>query len=219
MKKIETRIRFSDSPWMKNLPTVTIGGLGGIGSWVTFFIGRFGGSMTLYDFDTVDDSNLGGQCYGRSYLGKTKEAAMVAILDEFCDNRDVFTFGKLEEDSMVSEYCFACFDSMSARKSMFEAWKKLENRKLFIDGRMLAEAYQIYVVTPGQEEEYEKTLFEDDEVEDLLCSYKATTHCGAGIAHDMTVIFTNFLTNLEEDIRVVPKRINNLLPLMHKDVY
>lgn len=213
-------VRFSDAKWLSNLPEVTIGGIGGIGSWLAFFLGRINFPLYIYETDTIDETNMGGQLYATSHIGMTKVDALMLNLRDFSNFDNVQDLGKYEENNMVSDYVFACFDNMKARKAMFEAWKKLEKPCLFIDGRMLAENFQIYCVTPDKIKEYEETLFDDSELEDLPCSYKATSHCGAMIASNMVGLLTNYLTNrnMKMDLRNVPFRVSMEISLMNYEV-
>jgi hypothetical protein len=121
--------------------------------------------------------------------------------------------GKYTSDSAISPIMFSCFDNMQARKDMFANWRSDSGRELFIDGRMTAETGEIYFITKGREEAYEKTLFNDDEVEDLPCSFKATSHNGAMIASQMVSGLNNYLANksLEIDIRDVPFKLQYML--------
>lgn len=83
--------------------------------------------------------------------------------------------------------------------------------------RLSAENFQIYVVKKNDDyAKYEATLFEDSEVEELPCSYKATSHCGAMIGAYITGIITNWLTNdrIGDDISEVPFNINMQVPIM-----
>jgi hypothetical protein len=104
---------------------------------------------------------------------------------------------------------------MKARRLMFNKWKNLvangEGTRLgvpaiFIDGRMTVESFQIFAVTPDKIEDYEQHLFSDADVQDPICSLKATSHIGAQIASQMVQIFTNYTTNynMGDEIRDVP---------------
>ena len=67
-------VRFSGLMWYN--PTfldITIGGAGGIGSWFTTLISRIGvSSLHLYDMDTIDTTNLGGQLYKTGQVNMSK---------------------------------------------------------------------------------------------------------------------------------------------------
>jgi len=98
---------------------------------------------------------------------------------------------------------------MAARKLLFNKWFSYQNEKtteyrkenpkeinIFIDGRMTAEGIQVFVVRSLEEAEvYSKTLFDDSEIEDAMCSYKATCQTGTMIASLMSVVFLNHVAN------------------------
>jgi molybdopterin/thiamine biosynthesis adenylyltransferase len=215
-----TSVRFSDIEWFHPGIPVLIGGAGGIGSWLTFFLARQECKIYLHDFDEVDETNLGGQLYGTNYIGQDKVESMMSIADKFCANDTVSNMGKFTEDSYANTIMFSAFDNMKARKLMFEKWRAQPNREIFIDGRMLAESAQIFAVRKGREDEYEEWLFDDSEVEDIACSMKATSHCGAMTASFMTSIFNNYITNVKSkmEFREVPFKTVFELPTITQEV-
>lgn len=214
--KDNTKTRFSSAPWFgAGSLEIIIGGVGGIGSWVALFLGRIGHQLYLFDDDTVDTTNLAGQFYRLAQTGSAKTTAVADNVQEFAGIWPE-EMGRFTEDSAACPIMFSCFDSMSARKLMFEKWAAQEDRQVFIDGRMLAETGMVFVVQKGQEDMYRSELFDDGEVEDADCSYKATSHCGAFIASLMVAGLNNYLTNViaEDDIRVVQFRTDFELPLL-----
>lgn len=215
-----TSVRFSDADWFHPGIPVVVGGAGGIGSWLTFFLARQECKIFLHDFDEVDETNLGGQLYGTNYIGTYKAEAMSDIAKTFCNNESVKNMGKFDDESFASPIMFSAFDSMTARKAMFEKWKAQSNREIFIDGRMLAESGMVFAVLKGREEKYEKELFDDSEVEEQACSLKATSHCGAFIASIMTATFNNYVTNVKRksNFREVPFKTSFGLDLLMFDV-
>jgi len=227
MKKLKLKtkgkagsVRFSDTPWFRPGIPVTIGGIGGIGSWLAFFLARQECDIYLQDMDIVDETNLGGQLYGSNYIGMSKENAMNSIIQNFSGNLEVHQMGKWTEDSFPTPVMFSCFDNMAARKMMFNSWKKQSRRAIFIDGRMLCESAQVLAVTKGKEGQYEEELFDDSEVEDLECSLKATSHCGAMTASYMVAVFNNMVANTvkKSNFREVPFKILFELPTITQQV-
>lgn len=203
----ETQQRFKDLSWFDPDYEITIGGAGGIGSWTAFLLGRIGYTLYIYDYDIIERHNLGGQLFSLDQVGQAKVNALAENIEKFSENSNVQAINdKLDENSLITDICFSCFDNMKARKTMFEKWKASETRKVFIDGRMSAELFQIYIVIPGREEEYEKSLFEDSEVEEQPCTMKATSHCASTIAGLMTAAFTNYVANEKEGVvfRAIP---------------
>tara|TARA_R100000908_G_C3732712_1_gene131564 strand:- start:315 stop:1052 length:738 start_codon:yes stop_codon:yes gene_type:complete len=201
--------RFSDLMWYdsNNPPHALVGGVGGIGSWLSFLLGRMGCHLYLFDNDEIDETNMGGQLYQPSQIGMTKVEAAHLNIYNFTGNSDIETFSKYTEESEFCPITFSCFDNMKSRKIMFDIWANShDGNGIFIDGRMLAESFQIYAVLPGSEDKYRETLFDDSEVEEQPCSAKATSHTAAMISSMMVGIFTNYLSNIktEMNIREVP---------------
>lgn len=210
--------RFKDLEWYGNPEDIIVGGAGGIGSWLILFLSRIGHNLYVFDFDTIDGTNFGGQLYPTSHLGKGKVESIKQTVRNFCGEDLVESMGKYDEGSMVSEIMFSSFDNMEARKTMFDKWKTLPEKRVFIDGRMQAEYFEVYAVTPDRVEEYEATLFHDDEVEDLPCSAKSTTHCGAMCASTMVSMFNNFITNEIDNSRELPFKYSISLQLFMVDM-
>lgn len=199
---VDYHARFKDCPWHQDkFPNVSIGGVGGIGSWLAFFLGRIGANMDLYDFDTIDYTNMGGQLYPVQGIGRPKTKVIKEEIRRFSGTVGIREMGRLSEKSSVHSICFAAFDSITARRQMFEAWKRsnehvrLTRPQLFVDGRMTVESFQMYIVTPDRLKEYEETLFDDSSIPEPACSLKATSHIGAMIGSVMTQAFTNYMTN------------------------
>lgn len=174
-----TNQRFSDAMWasVQFDDKITIGGLGGIGHGLALQLGAYDHDINLYDMDVVEPHNCIPQGYRVNQIGLTKaEATMDDIYQYYRHERISSYTDKISRNSLVSTICFACFDNMEARRSMFESWKSRDDRKLFVDGRLLAEYFQVYFVQLGMEDRYESTLFSDSEVEMESCTYKQTKH-------------------------------------------
>lgn len=203
--------RFKDLMWYDpGFAEIIVGGTGGIGSWLSLLLARMGYTLHLFDDDVIDESNMAGQLYKLSDVGKNKADAMVKIIRDFSGNLDATANGRYTEESGTSDVVFSCFDNMSARKLMFEQWAADEDRKIFIDGRMNAETFQIFCVIKGREDAYREKLFDDSEVPDQPCSAKATSHTAAMLSGMMAAAFTNFVSNEKEgdEIKEVPFETN-----------
>jgi|SRR6187402_110566 len=226
--------RFKDAPWFPKEEThVIVGGAGGIGSWLTMMLARAGFMPIVYDFDTIEEHNMGGQLFPKRLIGKTKVAALKEIVQDFTDTVIDIQNEKYTTESPTHHYVFSAFDNMQARKDMFANWKiyvkdwqnslteaplaegETEIVPVFIDGRLTMEQLHIFCVTPDRIEEYEKHLFDDSEVPDAPCTLKQTSHSAAMIAAHMVAFFTNHFANnqIGEDDRALPFSWEYFIPI------
>jgi hypothetical protein len=216
-------VRFSGASWYKPGIKLIVGGVGGIGSWLSLALARQEAILYLFDMDEVDETNMGGQHYRTSDIARNKAEVMREQILEYCGNVDVTALGEYTEESFTGPIVFSAFDSMEARKIMFERWVEYINSEegkdkpaLFIDGRLLAEEMKVFAVTRADIEKYRTYLWDDSEIEELECSYKATTHCSMSIASIMVSVYNNYIANVNENamIREVPFLTEFTLPLM-----
>lgn len=212
--------RFRDADWYNPGLEMTVGGAGNVGSWLCLFLARQECNIYLYEYDHIDELNMAGQLFKISDIGKTKAESVLNLINEYTTGK-LNPLGKFSDVSPVTNTVFSAFDSMKARKELFQAWKKLEDRKIFIDARTSMENGQIFCVLPGREEEYEKTLFDDKDVEELPCNLKSTSHCGAIIAGLMVSVFNNYTSNIKHnlDIRETPFKFEYDLQLLNFKQY
>ena len=230
-KEVNSRaVRFSQAPWYTENIEVIIGGLGGIGSYLAYYLGRQDCEMHMYDFDTVEETNLGGQMYtstdAKAQLTKTAAAMKNAL--QYSLNNNCTTYDKYTKTGLSSNFMFSCFDNLDARKYMFENWLEYvienpEEQCLFVDGRMSAENFDVFFVKSYDKEgiqKYKDDLYSDVKIEELPCNFKATSHCGAMCAGLMVSGFNNFITNvnLKEDIRDIPRKISVQLAFFNIEI-
>lgn len=217
---MEINERFRSAPWYGDEVEVTIGGLGGIGSFAAMLMHKLGWNMLVYEDEDniVDMTNIGGQLYGEKSIGSNKVEALKNLFKAtgHSDSSNVIYMESLfEEKSYASLISVAAFDNMKARRMMYDNWLRTVKHKvstevaMFIDPRMTAEQAVLYCITkPSQLKRYEEELFSDDESADLLCSFRATPHCGAMIgAHIVTMICNQIFNKKEHAIREVPFKI------------
>lgn len=215
--------RFKDAPWFpKNQEICMVGGAGGIGSWLCYFLAKIGFRINLYDFDNVEDHNLGGQLFLQAHLGFPKVSAVANIIQSFC-NVPISTFNERVTNNTVTHYfMFSAFDNMEARNALFQVWKRSWEScppsiiPIFIDGRLEIEQLQIFCVTPENADRYEREhLFHDSAVEEAPCTMKQSSHTAAMIGSLMTAYFTNHIANIyaKETIREVPFYYEFVVPM------
>lgn len=218
--------RFKDAPWFPQRDElVMIGGAGGIGSWLAFFLTKAGFKPTVYDFDVIEEHNIGGQLFRPSDIGSLKVNALFSIIKEFCGDEINTIASRIDGNSPTHYFMFSAFDNMRARKDLFEVWKRSITNcpvtPIFIDGRLTMEQMQIFCVTPDNMENYENNhLFDDSEVEDAPCTMKQTSHSAGMIATHMVGLFTNHITNIyeREILREIPFYYEFFIPLTLTEV-
>lgn len=187
---------------------VSVVGQGGIGSWLTFFLSRTGCSIYTYDSDHFESTNLGGQFANQKNIGINKAVAVKENLATYSPQCKVLDNGHFSNDTPITQIIFGAVDKMTARILMFKKWSSmLKNLKsserkncLLMDGRLLAEQFQIFTI-PGDRpdliEKYRNSyLPEKVDSGDISCTARQTTHCAAAIAAQMVIFYTNYLSNL-----------------------
>lgn len=206
--------RFKGADWFEIVQKqrIVLAGLGGIGSYVSLLLARLGPSeLYLYDDDIFESHNMSGQFVGSNDVGKAKATVAMERAIEFGNYLPSLYLSKYEYGKGVKLPVMICgFDNMKARKDYYKSWKdyvqsgEVDPKEcLFIDGRLLAEEYQIICITGDDtysQEDYEKVyLFDDEDVEEEDCTLKQTSHVAIMIASKMVAYFINFCNNLSED--------------------
>lgn len=211
LKVDETTSRFSGAIWYEAIKqrTITLAGVGGIGSYVGFLLGRMKPTLLImYDPDIVEFANLSGQLYGKANIGEYKVYELAKMIKDYSD---FYTMADYNErftlDSPATDIMICGFDNMEARKMFFDVWSAHvaectpEQRRecLFIDGRLAAEEFQVITIQGDDERallRYKSDwLFSDAEADATVCSYKQTTFMANMIASVMVNTFVNFVAN------------------------
>lgn len=209
----ETTSRFSGAIWYEEIQkqVITLAGVGGIGSFVGFLLGRLKPDrLIIYDPDKVEVVNMSGQLYGQSDIGKYKCYALSSMIQNYANYAHIITSNeRFTDNSEATDIMICGFDNMEARRVYYEKWKQrtlaypaessARKKCLFIDGRLAAEEFQVLSIQGDDERammEYEnKWLFSDAEAEETVCSYKQTTFMANMIASVMVNVFVNFVAN------------------------
>jgi len=199
--------RFKDAPWYEGCKRekILVGGAGGIGSNALYFLTKtIPAIYFVFDDDIVNDHNVGTQFFTKDNIGSSKVSALYSLLYSFT-SRTINTFDQKINNS-YRPIAIAAFDNMAARKEMFENWAIRDDREIFIDGRLSANVYQLFVVTKGREDWYKATLFDDNTVDDGPCTFKQTAYVGGLIGARITHVLVNYLSNkyMGEDIINIP---------------
>jgi molybdopterin/thiamine biosynthesis adenylyltransferase len=216
--------RFKDAPWYAGSMSekIIIGGAGGIGSNALYFLTKtIPAEFYVFDDDFVSKHNVGTQFFKETDVGKAKTYSLGNNIKEFTGVFLQTVCAKIRDN--ILPIAIAGFDNMAARKEMFENWLKHESREIFIDGRLSANVYQIFVVLKGEREEwYKSTLFDDSVVDDGPCTFKQTAYVGGLIGARITHVLVNYLSNkyMGEDVFNIPYLIEeNTEPFVIKICY
>lgn len=207
----ESSSRFSSAIWFDKIGTkiVTLAGLGGIGSYVAFLLGRLKvNRLLIYDDDIVDETNLSGQLFAIQDVGNSKTMGICRMLREYSQYHSVISGQERYGVSSPTTAIMMCgFDNMRARKIFYDKWElhvvglpeEQRGECLFIDGRLAAEEFQVFCIkgsdTYLRKKYKNEWLFDDNEAEATLCSYKQTSFCANMIASVMVNLFVNFVAN------------------------
>jgi hypothetical protein len=184
------------------------------------------------DADIIEAHNLGGQFFAVADIGQYKVSALFEHIKTFTGVGIYIEKSMIDSDSTTSPICISGFDNMAARKVFYANWRaqlegltfKERQECIFIDGRLLAEQFQIFTIrgddTERMQEYQEKFLFEDSEVGEALCTSKQTSHVAAMIGTYITSILTNHMTNLnfKKALRAVPFQIEIHTPILMQEV-
>lgn len=175
-------------PWEFN-KRINVVGCGAGGSWLVLFLYKMGfKNIHVYEFDTVEEHNVPNQAFGEKNIGMLKTQAMAETLNCFtndCENENAFESQvkfhnkkiTSENAHLLSGIVFSCVDSMKARKEIYENCFKYGSAELWIEGRL--GLWGAYIYTLGEKnntifEEYEKTLYADEESEVSICGVSQT---------------------------------------------
>ena len=207
----EATSRFSGAIWYSAIQskTITLAGVGGIGSYVGFLLARLKpAGLYLYDPDIVEQANMSGQLYGNHNLGQGKVYALSIMMQQYANYYNSISYQeRFTAESEATDIMICGFDNMEARKLFFDAWEdrlmskpeEERGKMLFIDGRLAAEEFQVFAIQGNDlramREYRSKWLFSDAVADETICSYKQTTFMANMIASVMVNLFVNFVAN------------------------
>lgn len=163
----------------------TLIGAGGIGSFTAIVLAKMGiASLSIFDDDEVDPVNIATQLLGVDSLGKEKVAVVKEYIDMFsgleANAHKLRITHETEPDKINNYIIISGVDSIASRQ---EIWSVVKNTTAdwYIDARMAAEEVWIMTINMADHEWYENEIMSrnDDEIEDLPCTEKATIYTGA----------------------------------------
>lgn len=216
----ESTTRFSSALWFKEIQNkvIILAGIGGIGSYTALLLARMKPkALFLYDDDEVETVNMAGQLYSINDVGKKKVDALADICSSFALYNSVFAIPeKFTLESEASDIMICGFDNMKARNLYYHKWlnhiNELDDERkkhcLFLDGRLAAEEFQVFCITGDDaynQKLYEtKYLFDDEQADATVCSYKQTSYMANMIGSMIVNLFVNFVANEVGGMRDLP---------------
>ena len=159
-------------------------GCGAIGSSTAIQLARMGAEkFYLYDYDKVEEPNIGVSQYSYRDIGKPKVEALKNIIDDINKYAEIRLYNSrfkgYDEDPECQDIVILGFDSMSSRLEAVNIIAMIMKTKpyLLIDGRMGAEHYQQYTFNNLTLRNYKKHWYSDNQGDPEPCSMKATSYC------------------------------------------
>jgi sulfur carrier protein ThiS adenylyltransferase len=155
---------------------VTIIGTGGIGSPLAWILGKMGcADITLFDHDTVEQHNLPNQFFQLKDVGRPKVEAVRdnVLLFAECNVR---ALQEMYQNQPLSGIVISGVHDMKNRRAIWEKVRYNLEVPLYIDGRMGGEILELHTVRPSalsDIEQYEESLFSDEEAAELSCSARS----------------------------------------------
>ena len=159
---------------------VKVFGIGSIGSLLIHQLAMVGfEDIVGYDFDTVDDENVGSQLFNKNHIGMKKTEAIQKIMKDGYDFDVSVVDGKIDKETEIlpetNTIYFCAFDSLEARKML---WDKLKGFPIvWGDARIGRDNQRYYFVDLRDRDEdwvkeYEKSLDFNGPRTELKCGEK-----------------------------------------------
>lgn len=169
--------------------SVTFVGVGGIGSFAAFGAAKLGvPKIEVIDPDEVEAHNQPNQFYSTSDVGGHKVHCLVDRLSE--DHENIFGTAGYGQEELRSGVIVSGLDSMEARMALWNQAIKLKPQvSLYLDARLGGQIIVIYAVNPTDMhdiEQYEITLYSDEEAEDAPCTERGVIDVGLMVGSVLT---------------------------------
>jgi len=183
---------------------VTIIGCGAIGRNVALQLASMGAEhLRLYDFDTVEESNVASQGFLESQIGMSKVKAVAKSCKAINKNMTITAINdRFVKSNDTDDIVFMCVDTMEGRKIIAGALGRRQNTHLAIDGRMAGETARVLCFSPTDETEmteYMETIIPEKIAYQGSCTAKSTIYCSNIISGFMTNIFAKWLRDVDRD--------------------
>jgi sulfur carrier protein ThiS adenylyltransferase len=180
-------------------------GVGAIGRQVALQLAAMGtNAMTIVDDDVVAEENLAVQGFSPHEIGVAKVEAVAVSCRTLLPELDLHAHpARFNRSSALDLPClarpqrpklavFACVDSMSGRRMVFETVRRQAH--LLVDGRMAGETVRVLSSTaPSADTYYPSTLFEGSQAHPAPCTGRSTLYAASIAAGLMLSRFAQVL--------------------------
>ena len=184
---------------------IKIIGTGSVGSFTCLSLVKMGAHMIeVWDDDLIDEVNISNQFYRIKDIGEYKVDALQSLISDFegvtIINHPLKCNGSQELNGIV----IVALDSMLPRKRIWDSIKGKEDVQLFIDPRMGGRVARIYAVNPRNGiEEYEKTLYTDDDSAPERCTERTIIYNVLGISSMICKVIEDHFSSPIEGCREI----------------
>lgn len=159
---------------------VHVVGVGMLGSWTALALARCARSVHVWDFDVVEEANVGCQAYIVMDVGapKVDMLANMARGLPVLPHHERFPLDRVNyERIMVS-----AVDSFTARKELAMYTLEHPGLDLFVDTRAMGELAVTCIVPRAELEDYIANLPTDESAPDAPCGFQGTAYTGMLVA-------------------------------------
>jgi molybdopterin/thiamine biosynthesis adenylyltransferase len=182
--------------------SATLIGAGGIGAITALALSKMGlGSLIIYDGDKVEEVNIPVQFHRLSDVGKPKSEAVERVIQDYVDDVRVIGICDCVMDHTIlkpTHVMISAVDSIQARQQIWVAVQRAQPL-WYVDARMSAEYFQMYVVEMRNPQWYQDSLMGQDDatILDEPCTAKATIYTACMAAGHIGAAFRRILTGLQ----------------------
>ena len=196
---------------------ILIIGVGAVGRQVAISLAAMGAkNIRICDMDIVDESNIATQAYPSQDVGQKKVVSLIKTMRSL-DHEANSSFMEDEEAWNPRRYIdynptivFSCVDRMDVRRSIFLFCKK-NGTPLFLDGRMLAEMGHVFCYDSTDINEYESTLFTDEQAIQGRCTARSTLYMANILANLMVGKMSLSLRGLKDSNKYTYNIVGELM--------
>lgn len=193
-----------EDAWDKS---ITIVGVGGIGSTTTMMLAKMGAkNLKIIDFDSVSMHNISTQHYGLKDIGQPKVVALAERIKEDI-GAEITPITARAESLPNADIVILALDSMDERIKLINASKEENDLpEWLIEARMGLEMIRVYTLNPVNEAQmsvYDKTLYPSAEAEALPCSGRAVAYNTYFIASVICSQVKKILNNEQAPLEII----------------